>query len=105
MASQLQAPGEPWMLSTVGVSTLQRANLLVPTVPAESHSDMLLDPDTLTGLVETAFHVMPGKCSVDLCEVIPRKFSGEREDDRNESYRKLGQSSIHLKEICKSKVD
>lgn len=43
--------------------------------------------------------------AVDLCEVIPRKFSGEREDDRNESYRQLGQSSIHLQEICKSKVE
>lgn len=40
--------------------------------------------------------------AVDLCEVIPRKLSGEREDDRNVSYRKLGQSSIHLQEICKS---
>lgn len=61
MVSHQQAPGEPWMLSTVGVNTSQRANLLFPPVPAESRSVVLLDPVTLTGLVETTFYAMPGK--------------------------------------------
>lgn len=36
---------------------------------------------------------------------FPESFPGDREDDRNESYRKQGQSSIHSQEICKSKVE
>lgn len=48
--------------SVAGCSTLQRTNLLFPTVTVESHSDLPLDLVTLTASVKTASHAMPGKC-------------------------------------------